>query len=67
MSGALRQVHRWVSLLFTAAVVANFIALGIGQGAQPPAWITYAPLPPLFVLLLSGLYLFVLPYRLRRA
>lgn len=67
MSGAFRQVHRWVSLLFTAAVVANFIALGIGQGAQPPAWITYAPLPPLFVLLLSGLYLFVLPYRLRRA
>lgn len=67
MSGALRQLHRWVSLLFTAAVVANFIALGIGQGVQPPAWITYAPLPPLFVLLLSGLYLFVLPYRIRRA
>jgi hypothetical protein len=67
MSGALRQLHRWVSLLFTAAVIANFIALGIGQGAQPPAWITYAPLPPLFVLLLSGLYLFVLPYRTRRA
>lgn len=67
MSGALRQVHRWVSLLFTAAVIANFIALGIGQGAQPPAWITYAPLPPLFILLFSGLYLFVLPYRLRRA
>jgi hypothetical protein len=25
--------------------------------------VTYSPLPPLFLLLFSGLYLFVLPYR----
>ena len=33
---------------------------------MPPAWITYAPLPPLAVLAFSGLYLFVLPYLLKR-
>jgi hypothetical protein len=29
---------------------------------QPPDWIVYSPLPPLFLLLFSGLYMFVLPY-----
>ncbi len=33
---------------------------------QPPAWIVYAPLPPLFLLLITGLYMFVLPYTARR-
>jgi hypothetical protein len=28
----------------------------------PPAWIVYSPLIPLFLLLFSGLYMFVLPY-----
>lgn len=59
-----RQVHRWVSLAFTATVIANIVALSLGQG-QPPAWVTYSPLPPLFVLLTTGLYLFVLPYATR--
>jgi len=54
-----RQGHRWVSVAFTAAVVANFIAMGLGE---PPAWIVYAPLPPLFFLLFSGLYMFARPY-----
>jgi hypothetical protein len=64
----IRQFHRWVSILFTVTVVANFVALGLGGGKQmPPAWITYSPLPPLFLLLFSGLYLFVLPYLRRRA
>jgi hypothetical protein len=64
-----RQIHRWVSIGFTVAVVANIVALSSGQGQQPPLWVTYAPLLPLFVLLLTGLYLFVLPYttKLRRA
>jgi hypothetical protein len=47
-------------------VIANFVALGIGGGQQPPAWITYSPLVPLALLMFSGLYLFVLPYRSRR-
>ncbi len=57
----MRQTHRWVSVAFTLAVIANIVALSTGS-ALPPNWITYAPLPPLFVLLFTGLYLFVLPY-----
>lgn len=55
----IRQTHRWVCIIFTVAVIANFIALARGE---PPAWITYSPLLPLALLLFSGLYLFVLPY-----
>jgi hypothetical protein len=58
----IRQVHRWVSIAFTLTVVANFAAMTQGQ---PPAWITYAPLLPLALLLFTGLYLFVLPYAAR--
>lgn len=55
-----RQLHRWVSILyFTLTVVANFVAMSQGT---PPAWITYAPLLPLAVLALTGLYLFAVPY-----
>jgi hypothetical protein len=48
-----------VSILFTATVIANFVALSQGE---PPPWVTYSPLPPLFLLLFTGLYLFGLPY-----
>jgi heme A synthase len=58
-----RQSHRWVSIVFTMTVIANFAAMTRGQ---PPAWVTYAPLLPLALLLFSGLYLFVLPYAARR-
>jgi hypothetical protein len=57
----IRQTHRVLSIAFTVTVIANFIALGMGKG-QPPAWITYSPLFPLAFLLLTGLYMFVLPY-----
>lgn len=62
-SNAIRHTHRWVSILFTAAVIANFVALSQGE---PPAWITYSPLPPLFLQLVTGLYLFALPYVAKR-
>ena len=65
MSNQIRQTHRWVSIAFTVAVVLNIVVLASGQG-QPPAWVTYSPLPPLALLLLTGLYLFVLPYAARR-
>lgn len=64
-SAWIRQAHRWVSIVFTLTVVANFVAMAV-VGGQPPAWITYAPLPPLALLLLSGLCLFALPYVARR-
>ena len=59
MNKWIRQLHRWVSIVFTLTVVANFVALSQGQ---PPAWVTYSPLLPLGLLWLSGAYMFVLPY-----
>jgi len=59
-----RQGHRWVSMVFTLTVAANFAAMALL--GTPPAWVTYAPLLPLFLLLFSGLYMFVLPYIARR-
>ena len=59
-----RQVHRWLAILFTLTVVANFVAIAV-QGT-PPAWITYSPLLPLFLLMFTGLYMFVLPYVAKR-
>jgi hypothetical protein len=64
-SAWIRQTHRWVAVVFTVTVIANIVALTQGHGQQPPPWITYSPLPPLALLLLTGLYLFVLPYATR--
>ena len=55
----IRQFHRWLSIVFTATVIANFAAMARGE---PPAWVVYSRLLPLFLLLFSGLYMFVLPY-----
>jgi cellulose synthase/poly-beta-1,6-N-acetylglucosamine synthase-like glycosyltransferase len=55
----IRQLHRWLSIAFTVTVVANFVVRGLGE---PPLWVVYSPLIPLFLLLFSGLYMFVLPY-----
>ena len=63
-NNVVRQTHRWLSIVFTITVIANFVAMGMGQ-RQPPAWVTYSPLFPLALLLLSGLYLFALPYASR--
>ena len=61
---AIRQIHRWLSIAFTVTVIANFVVRIWGE---PPAWVTYSPLLPLFLLLFSGLYMFVLPYAVRLA
>jgi hypothetical protein len=58
----IRQTHRWVSIAFTLTVIANFVVLGMKHGQQGPDWITYSPLLPLALLLLTGLYMFALPY-----
>jgi hypothetical protein len=55
----IRQIHRWLSIVFTLTVIANFVALSQGT---PPAWVTYSPLFPLALLFFSGIYMFVLPY-----
>ena len=59
----IRQGHRWLAIIFTLTVLANFVTMALGQ---PPAWVVYSPLPPLFLLLFSGLYMFVLPYIARK-
>lgn len=58
-SSIIRKLHRWISILFVLTVIANFVAMSRGT---PPAWITYSPLAPLAFLILTGLYMFVLPY-----
>ena len=57
----IRQSHRWLSIAFTTTVVANFVAR-VGGSTEPSWWITYSPLIPLFLMLVTGLYLFVLPH-----
>jgi uncharacterized protein (DUF58 family) len=55
----IRQSHRWLSVAFTVAVIANTIALVKDARA---VWIGLLALFPLLLLLASGLYLFALPY-----
>lgn len=56
----IRQTHRWLSIAFTATVIGNFVVRGLGE--EPALWLTYSPLPPLFLLMFSGLYMFVRPW-----
>lgn len=58
----IRQIHRWLSILFTLAVIINGIAVMQGKYT---AWLGLLALLPLALLLFTGLYLFVLPYTAR--
>ena len=60
----IRQIHRLLSIIFTAIVIAIFVALGVGK--EPAYWVYYLPLPPLFLLMFTGLYMFALPYATKR-
>jgi hypothetical protein len=55
----IRQIHRWLSIAFTVAVIANLVAL---TQKEPAVWVGILALVPLILLLLTGLYLFALPY-----
>ena len=44
--------------------MATTVALAVGSAAS--VWIVYTPLLPLALLLITGLYLFALPHRVRR-
>ncbi|MFD4402887.1 hypothetical protein ACFWPH_08995 [Nocardia sp. NPDC058499] len=57
-----RQTHRVVALVFVATVVVTIAVMAL----QGPVWVSYLPLPPLALLLFSGLYLYVRPYAGRR-
>ena len=60
-SKRIRTFHRWVSVIFTLFVLANFAVMPLGNEPLGMA-IGMATLIPLNLLLVSGLYLFVLPY-----
>lgn len=60
----IRQVHRWLSIIFTGVVIGIFIMLGMGS--EPAQWVYFLPLFPLALMTLSGLYMFFLPYAARR-
>lgn len=62
MSKWTRQIHRWLSIAFTLGVITYMIDM---RNGQPPAWVGLLPLVPLILLLLTGLYLFALPYAAR--
>jgi hypothetical protein len=55
----IRQTHRWLSIAFTLAVIANLVAL---MQKEQVLWVGLLALFPLILLLVSGLYLFTLPY-----
>jgi hypothetical protein len=55
----IRQTHRWLSIAFTLAVIVNVIAM---MQEKQVVWVGLLALFPLILLLLSGLYLFALPY-----
>ena len=64
MSKTMRQIHRRLSIAFTAGVLGYIAVMSKGQ---PPFWVGLFALIPLILLLVTGLYLFVLPYVRRRA
>lgn len=62
----IRQTHRWLSITFTLLVIVN-IALNVVPGLEQVAlWVGVLTLLPLALLMLTGLYLFALPYLARR-
>jgi hypothetical protein len=59
----MRQTHRWLSIVFTVGVIVNGVAVSRGKYTGAVGLLA---LLPLALLLLTGLYLFVLPYAARR-
>ena len=54
-----RRIHRWLSIVFTVAVIINIAAVVTGRYTT---WVGLLAVFPLALLLFTGLYLFVLPY-----
>lgn len=55
----IRQFHRWLSIIFTLGFMANIAST---MFEQAPLWIGLFALIPLIALMITGLYLFALPY-----
>ena len=59
----IRQTHRWVSIALTVGIIVNFVAVA---EKKYTFWTGLLALLPLALLLLTGWYLFVLPYATKR-
>ena len=62
MSTLIRQSHPWFGITLVALTVVNAIAFSLGYAVP---WLYYLPMLPLFLSMLSGLYMFFLPYSRR--
>ena len=62
-SKSIRQTHRWLSIVFTLTVIINGIAVAMKKYTTS---LGLSAVLPLALLLLTGLYLFVLPYAAKR-
>ena len=60
----IRQGHRWLSIAFTLAVIVNIVAVVL---EKQEVWVGLLALFPLILLMISGLYMFALPYFAREA
>ncbi len=62
----IRQTHRWLSITFTVLVIVNIVLnLVAPTREQLTLWVGLLTLLPLALLMLTGLYLFVLPHATR--
>jgi ABC-type polysaccharide/polyol phosphate export permease len=62
MNKRVRQFHRWLAITFTVTVIVTAVALA---QEEPVVWVSYLPLLPLALLLVTGLTMFVAPYTAR--
>ena len=58
-----RQTHRWLSIALTVAIIFNGVAVGLKKYTS---WMGLLAVVPLALSLFTGLYLFVLPYAIKR-
>lgn len=60
-NAGIRQVHRWTTIVFTAAVI--YVTVVVNTAKQEPAeWVYLLPLAPLALLFLTGAWMFALPW-----
>jgi hypothetical protein len=65
-SNRIRQTHRWLSISFTVLVIVNIVLNFTPVSEELALRVGILTLLPLALLMLTGLYLFVLPYATRR-
>ena len=62
MSKWIRQLHRWLAIALTLAILINGVTVFRGHYV---VWMGLSAVGLLFLMLLTGLYLFVLPYAVK--